>query len=145
MDFSLPLTNQAQSFDPQYEGSIRALRSAEGRHDVERIREAGQEFEGFFVSYLLKVMRETVHAGLLKNEAGEMFQSFYDQEVGRRAAQAGGFGVGAMVEAYIRQQYAETDSRELKFPIPDADNGSGEGGTPANSLPVLRAQHEGRE
>lgn len=145
MDLSLPLNISTDSSDPQYEGAIRALQSVHAHQAAERIREAGKEFEGFFVSYLLKVMRETVHAGLLKNQAGEMFQSFYDQEIGRRAAEAGGFGVGAMVEAYIQQQHAVTESRGLKFPVRDADNGSGEGGTLGSPLQVGRESNQGRE
>jgi flagellar protein FlgJ len=104
-------------------------------HDEERIRGAAQAFEGFFVSYMLKTMRETVHPGLVKNEAGEMFYSFYDQEIGRLAAQRGAFGLGDMVETYIRQQRAGTDQTQLKISFPAADNGNGDGGTPESPKP----------
>ncbi|HEU4685423.1 MAG TPA: rod-binding protein [Nitrospira sp.] len=94
--------------------------------DAARIREAAQEFEGYFISYLLKTMRETVHTGLVKNEAGQMFYSFYDQEIGRVSARAGGFGLGAMVEMYIEQQQGWMGKTGLKFSSPPSDNGSGE-------------------
>ena len=67
---------------------------------------ASQEFESYFLSYLMKVMRETVPKGeLTANKMGEMFQSFYDQEIGKRAAQAGGIGLSTyMLEAVARNE-----------------------------------------
>jgi len=63
---------------------------------------ASQEFESYFVSYMLKVMRETVHQGeLTANKMGEMFYSFYDEEIGKRAAQAGGIGLSDYVLAAV--------------------------------------------
>jgi len=63
---------------------------------------ASQEFESYFVSYMLKVMRETVPQGeLTANKMGEMFYSFYDEEIGRRAAQAGGIGLSDYVLAAV--------------------------------------------
>ncbi len=63
---------------------------------------ASQEFESYFVSYLLKVMRETVPQGeLTANKMGDMFQSFYDQEIGKRAAQSGSLGLSDYVLAAV--------------------------------------------
>jgi flagellar protein FlgJ len=63
---------------------------------------ASQEFEAYFVSYLLKEMRDTVPKGLLtENKMGEMYYSFYDEEIGKRAAQAGGFGLSDYVLAAV--------------------------------------------
>ena len=59
---------------------------------------ASQEFESYFLSYLMKVMRETVPKGALTaNRMGDMFNSFYDEEIGKRAAQAGGIGLSAYI------------------------------------------------
>ncbi len=59
---------------------------------------ASQEFESYFLAYLMKVMRETVPKGALtENRMGDMFNSFYDEEIGKRAAQAGGIGLSAYV------------------------------------------------
>ena len=63
---------------------------------------ASQEFESYFVSYMLKVMRETVPQGeLTANKMGEMFYSFYDEEIGKRAAQSGGIGLSDYVLAAV--------------------------------------------
>ncbi len=59
---------------------------------------ASQEFESYFVSYMLKVMRETVPRGeLTANKMGEMFYSFYDEEISKRAAQSGSIGLSDYV------------------------------------------------
>ena len=59
---------------------------------------ASQEFESYFLAYLMKVMRETVPKGeLTANRMGDMFYSFYDEEIGKRAAQAGGIGLSDFV------------------------------------------------
>lgn len=94
------------------------------------LREAAHEFEGFFISYLLKVMRETVPNGLLENKAGQMFYSFYDQEIGRLAAQAGGIGLGTMVEDYIEKHSSPTDNIPLKFSPSHADKNLDEAKSP---------------
>lgn len=69
----------------------------------EELREAARQYESFFISYLLKVMRETVHETGLNGKGAAYFYSFYDQEIGNRAAQAGGIGIARMVEAYIEK------------------------------------------
>jgi flagellar protein FlgJ len=74
---------------------------AERGEDHAEVRKAAQEFEGYFIAYLLKEMRNTVPTGLIENKAGQQFHSFYDQEIGRLAAQAGGFGLAGMLEAEI--------------------------------------------
>ena len=63
---------------------------------------ASQKFEAYFVSYMLKVMRETVPQGeLTANKMGEMFYSFYYEELGNRAAQSGGIGLSDYVLAAV--------------------------------------------
>ena len=67
---------------------------------------ASQAFESYFLSYLMKVMRNTVPKGeLTANKMGEMYYSLYDEEIGKRAAQAGGIGLSAFVlEAVARNE-----------------------------------------
>jgi peptidoglycan hydrolase FlgJ len=80
-----------------------------GRDPAETRRqliEAGRQFEAYFVSYLLKVMRETVPQGVIANKPGAYFHSFYDQEIGLRAAESGGIGITAMIQDYARHNLA---------------------------------------
>lgn len=65
--------------------------------------EAGRQFEAYFISYLLKVMRETVPQGAIVNTQGAYFHSFYDQEIGQRAAESGGIGIARMVQEHVEK------------------------------------------
>lgn len=81
------------------ENAARALSShAHVTSDPAEVRKAAKEFEGYFIAYLLKEMRNTVHPGLVKNKEGQQFYSFYDQEIGRLAAQQGGIGLSRMLQ-----------------------------------------------
>ena len=78
---------------------------AEARQQMVR---AGQQFEAYFISYLLKVMRETVPEGTIANKQGSYFYSFYDEEIGKRAAESGGIGIAKMVQEYAQQYFASS-------------------------------------
>lgn len=77
--------------------------SADGRR---QLIEAGRQFEAYFISYLLKVMRETVPQGAVANKHGAYFHSFYDQEIGLRATESGGIGIARMVQEYAEKYVA---------------------------------------
>ncbi len=110
----------AQTVNP---ASVEKAYTAAPRH----LREAAQEFEAYFLSYLFKTMRETVPTGLLENKAGQMFYSFYDQELARRAAEVGGIGLAAMIERGLEPQSATTSAFPLKFPPLPTDKRADEG------------------
>ena len=80
------------------------------------ITKAAHEFEAYFISNLLKVMRETVPKGALENKGGAYFYSFYDQEIGRLTSEAGGIGLARMIH-----EYTEKSSLSLKFSESGAD------------------------
>lgn len=90
---------------------------AQGRQgQVVDLKDAAHEFEAYFISNLLKVMRETVPKGALENKGGAYFYSFYDQEIGRLASEAGGIGLAKMI-----YEYTEKSTSSLKFLEPIAD------------------------
>lgn len=74
----------------------------------QQMLQAGRKFEAYFISYLLKVMRETVPEGALANKQGAYFYSFYDEEIGTRAAESGGIGIAKMVQEYAQQYFASS-------------------------------------
>ena len=80
------------------------------------LKDAAHEFEAYFISHMLKVMRETVPKGALENKGGAYFYSFYDQEIGRLASEAGGLGLAKMIHEYM-----EKNTQPLKFSEPTAD------------------------
>jgi flagellar protein FlgJ len=87
----------SQPFDLQKQWIERTSVGEKTRADLHR---AGQEFESYFISYLIKSMRETVPKGLFDRKGEQVWYSFYDQEIAKLATQAGGIGITAFVDAY---------------------------------------------
>ena len=77
------------------------------------LHKAGQEFEAYFISYLIKNMRETVPKGLLDRKDEQVWYSFYDQEIAKLATQAGGIGITAFVDAYVEKTANTTASSQV--------------------------------
>jgi peptidoglycan hydrolase FlgJ len=90
----------------------------------QQLVEAGRQFEAYFISYLLKVMRDTVPEGAITNKQGAYFHSFYDQEIGVRAAESGGIGIAKMVQDYAEKYFAgpavQPSSSPNQVPIKDS-------------------------
>ena len=93
------------------------LGSLERQAGMSAIKKAAHEFESYFISNLLKVMRETVPKGALENKGGAYFYSFYDQEIGRLAAEAGGFGLAKMIHEYTEKNSPLPSSFQAHKPI----------------------------
>jgi flagellar protein FlgJ len=92
------------------------VRASSWQGQMAGLKDAAHEFEAYFISHLLKVMRETVPKGALENKGGAYFYSFYDQEIGRLASEAGGIGLAKMIH-----EYTESHAHSLKFSEPIAD------------------------
>jgi len=115
------------------ENAARILSSqVQGKSDAAEMRKAVREFEGYFIAYLLKEMRNTVHPGLVQNKEGQQFYSFYDQEIGRLAAQSGGLGLSRMLEQALARGAPPISSGEQSradssfSSIPPIRNANGE-------------------
>ena len=65
------------------------------------VKEAAEQFEAYFLGYLMGVMRETVPDGPFDSKAAKAFYSFYDAEIGRLASKAGGIGLAASLESSL--------------------------------------------
>lgn len=94
--FTNPLLNQ---------DGVNQLKTKENQIDKQALVKAAKQYEAFFVSYLMKVMRETVHESEMTGKMGSYFYSFYDQEIGNRASESGGIGITRMVQEYIEKNY----------------------------------------
>ncbi len=98
-----PLFPSSTLSQPTIPGKIDIPLNIQDKAKAQReLVEAGRQFESYFISYLLKVMRETVPQGALSNKDGAYFHSFYDDEIGRRAAESGGIGIAKMVQDYAK-------------------------------------------
>lgn len=70
-----------------------------------QVKKASEDFEAYFVSYMMKVMRQTVPKGsLTQNRMGETFQSFYDEAIGKESAKAGAFGLAKYIESSMLEE-----------------------------------------
>ena len=87
---------------------VKALNTKDSTGDPKELIKAAKQYEAFFVSYLMKVMRETVHESEMTGKMGSYFYSFYDQEIGNRASESGGIGITQMVQEYIEKNYPPT-------------------------------------
>ena len=94
LDLSLQ-TVRASSDEGMFQSKVQDLEGSVQRRDLKR---ASEKFEAYFLSYLLKVMRDAVpKGGLIENRMGEVFHSFYDEEIARRSAESGGIGLAQLI------------------------------------------------
>jgi murein DD-endopeptidase MepM/ murein hydrolase activator NlpD len=68
--------------------------------DARNKEKASQSFESFFITYMLKVMRETVpKTGLFDGGSGEgIYTSLLDENISDAIAGSGGLGLGRLIE-----------------------------------------------
>jgi len=84
------------------------------REDIE-LRRACREFESYLVSMMLKSMRTTVPKTDLFGSADkqEIFQSMLDDEVGRKIAERGAFGLAD----FMYRQLSASRTHDLPPPL----------------------------
>ena len=100
------------SEDSLIQGKVQDLQATINRGEL---RQASEKFESYFLSYLLKVMRSTIPKGVLtQNPMGEVYYSFYDEEIGKRAAEVGGIGLSDMILSTLAEESASPHSNRDK-------------------------------
>lgn len=103
----------------QLNGPQNSLKVQDVMMERQKLIEAGKQYESYFVSYLLKVMRETVPQGAIANKQGAYFYSFYDEEIGRRAAESGGIGIAQMVQEHAEKYFSGSPAESSSFHVSD--------------------------
>ena len=93
----------AQSADHAVsDGRVEAIKKTIQQGDIKK---ASEDFEAYFLAFMMKVMRETVpKSALTQNRMGETFQSFYDEAIGKEAAKVGGIGLAQYIETKLREE-----------------------------------------
>ncbi len=122
---SNPLNNPLMRAGEQFERTARAHGS-----DEAGLRQAAREFESLFVSYLLKVMRETIGQS---DEPGsgfgrQIYTELFDQELARGMAQRSALGIADLVVRHLASERAApaepeagTDTRPAGVPDPSSN------------------------
>lgn len=84
--------------------------------DRERLKKACSDFEALFLARMMKIMRQSVpSSGLWGNGPGkEIYDSFMDQELGKKLAQREGLGLGKKIYHQVlkREEKSEPLSAE---------------------------------
>lgn len=68
----------------------------------------GKQFEGMFVTMLLKQMRQSLDGGLFPGDSGDVLGGLFDHYIGEHIANSGGFGVGDMIRHQLERQPGRT-------------------------------------
>jgi peptidoglycan hydrolase FlgJ len=108
------------------------------RSGADRVRQTAQEFEGVFLGYLMKAMRGSVPSGGLFREGADMqtYREFFDQEVGRSLARAGGIGLAQLI-------LRDRTLREASEAVAEKKSSSLAGGEPIHPVNVPLATPDG--
>ena len=125
-----------------FENQVRLAGGKQGPRDAARLRAAASEFESLFVSYLLKVMRETIEeSGLFEGSLGkDVYSELFDQEVARLMAQRGSLGISTLVIRQLeKQEPGSGGPQSLPAPqaAPEPEAVPGETGAAGNVIPEL--------
>jgi murein DD-endopeptidase MepM/ murein hydrolase activator NlpD len=98
----------------RFESQVRAAQKS-GKDQPEALRKVAQEFESLFISYLLKVMRETIEeSGLTEGGFGKgIYTDLFDQELSRKVAQTGGLGISDMIYRRLGPEAAKSETSKL--------------------------------
>jgi murein DD-endopeptidase MepM/ murein hydrolase activator NlpD len=106
------------------EGKIRAIQGMNGEAKKSELRKATGEFEAVFISYMLKVMRETIdESGLMGGGLGKsIYTEMFDQEIARTLAQRGMLGISDLLYRNIEHAATEKEDGEEVPGSPDTGN-----------------------
>ncbi len=83
----------------QFEARVRSAGGTSSRQGKEELEKVAHDFESLFVSYLLKVMRETIdEAGAAEEGYGKtIYTELFDEEMARTIARQGTFGIADLL------------------------------------------------
>ncbi len=115
-----PSTDALNRTLDQFEARVRAAGGTSSRPDKEELKKVAHEFESLFVSYLLKVMRETIE----ESDSGEggygkgIYTELFDEEMSRTIARQGTFGIADLLIKRLSGE-AEPAGNTAEKPVPD--------------------------
>ena len=92
--------NKANNLESQIKSSV-------DNKEKEKLKEACNQFEEYFLNQLMKEMRTTVDKSSLikKGQAEEMFTEMLDQELTKKSVKSGGMGISDMLFKQLNKKY----------------------------------------
>ncbi len=96
---------------------------AEGSDQERAVKDAAHQFESYFLSHLLKTMRETIpEGGIFQQGFGnDVYTEMLDQEYARILSEGGGIGLSQVLERQLTPAGAELPPSNPTEPIPNDD------------------------
>lgn len=87
------------------------------------LKKAAKEFESYFISYLLKVMRESIPKDSLfgGGKGEEMYRSFQDEELAKKMVDSGGIGLTEIIMRDLGEKRSQNSLYPLKSDEDSAD------------------------
>jgi murein DD-endopeptidase MepM/ murein hydrolase activator NlpD len=103
------------------EGKIQAARELTGAQREAELRKVSQEFEAIFITYMLKVMRETIEeSGLTEGGFGKtIYTEMFDQEIAQSLAKRGTLGISDLLYRNLIDDVVREDSEEKTSASPE--------------------------
>jgi len=114
---------------------IQSAQSSRLSGKPDELKKAAQDFESLFISYLLKVMRDTIDESGLVEDGGfgkTVYTELFDEELSKSVAQRGALGIADML--YKRLGPGTTNGPESTGPKIET--------SPASSTPAPPKQNE---
>ena len=107
------------------EGKIQSIQKMNGESRANELKDASCEFEAVFISYMLKVMRETIQeSGLMEGGFGKsIYTEMFDQEIAKSLAQRGMLGISDLLYRNLLDSEAG-NAAESKVPASDNSENS---------------------
>lgn len=65
--------------------------------------QVGQEFEGLFLSMMLKELRASLDQGLFQGDGGDVYGSLFDLMLGKSLAESSPLGISRQVQHYLER------------------------------------------
>jgi flagellar protein FlgJ len=85
--------------------SLESLAAQATSGDPRSAQRVAAEFEAIFASLVIKEMRQTLEPGsMFGQDSSDSYGGLFDMYLGRHLVQAGGFGVGRMVQRYLENR-----------------------------------------
>ena len=78
----------------------------------EQIQQVATEFEGVFLSMLVKEMRDSLETGFFGDESSDSYGGMFDLFIGKHLADAQPLGVGDMILKAYQEKFSAADTAE---------------------------------
>ncbi len=128
----------------QLQSAVRRTQNATGSQRQVELKEAAQEFESLFVSYLMKVMRETIEeSGLTEGGLGkDIYTELFDQEVSRSISRHGALGISDLLLKNLVQKDSSSATDQSRSPS-QGGRVREAASIPSDSVPGAESQQQG--